>query len=241
MHVEGATTGAAAERSETVQRGAKAAIATGVAVLLVGVAAVIFGPGLYADWANRAAAEAPALGETTGPLPDPSTLDGIWVVSEGSFAGYRVNEVLRGENVTVTGRTEEVDGTVTVDDGAIAAAHVVVDMASVATDEPPRDAYFRGSVIGVGTHPSATFTVTEPVTLTAGAADVEIPGSLTIRGVSRDVTVEARVASAETGVQVVGSVPVTFADFDVTAPSLGFVTVEKQGSVEFSLWLERER
>jgi polyisoprenoid-binding protein YceI len=224
-----------------VRTGTKVAIGAGAAVLLVGTAAVIFGPSLYADWANRAAAEAPVLGETTGPLPDPATLDGVWVVTDGSFAGYRVNEVLRGENVTVTGRTEQVDGTVTVDDGAISTASVTVDMASVATDEPPRDAYFRGSVIGVGTHPSATFAVSEPVPLAVGATDVDIPVSLRIRGVSRDVTVDAQVASGEAGVQVIGSVPVTFADFGVEAPSLGFVTVEEQGSVEFSLVLERER
>jgi polyisoprenoid-binding protein YceI len=217
------------------------AIGAGAVVLVVGTAAVTLGPGLYADWANRAAAEAPALGETTGPLREPSTLDGVWVVADGSFAGYRVKEVLRGENVTVTGRTEQVDGTVTVDDGAIRTANVVVDMASVATDEPPRDSYFRGSVIDVGTHPTATFEVAGPVPLTAEATDVELPGSLTIRGITRDVTVGAQVAAAESGVQVVGSVPVTFADFGVEAPSLGFVTVEKEGSIEFSLWLERER
>ena len=224
-----------------MRRAAKVAIGVGTAVVVVGTTALVLGPSVYADWANRAAEEAPALGVTAGPLPDPATLDGAWVVSDGSFAGYRVEEVLRGENVTVTGRTEQVDGTVAIADGAISTADVVVDMASVATDEPPRDAYFRSSVIDVAAHPTATFAITEPVPLPARAGDVALAGSLTIRGVSRDVTVQAQVASAEGGVQVVGSIPVTFADYDIEAPSLGFVTVEEQGDVEFSLWLERER
>lgn len=38
--------------------------------------------------------------------------------------------------------------------------------------------------------------------------------------------------------QVIGSIPITFADFDVEAPSLGFVTVEDEGSIEFSLQLQ---
>jgi hypothetical protein len=42
-------------------------------------------------------------------------------------------------------------------------------------------------------------------------------------------------------VQVIGSVPVTFADFGVEAPSLGFVTVEDEGSIEFSLQLQPEQ
>jgi hypothetical protein len=37
------------------------------------------------------------------------------------------------------------------------------------------------------------------------------------------------------GGQIVGSIPITFQDFGVQAPSLGFVTVEDHGSVEFSL------
>nr|WP_245542796.1 hypothetical protein [Pseudoclavibacter soli] len=32
-----------------------------------------------------------------------------------------------------------------------------------------------------------------------------------------------------------GSIPITFADFGVTAPSLGFVSVEDHGEVEFLL------
>ena len=48
----------------------------------------------------------------------------------------------------------------------------------------------------------------------------------------------ARVVETD-GVQVVGSVPITFSDFDVEAPSLGFVTVDDAGSVEFGLDLVR--
>ena len=112
---------------------------------------------------------------------------------------------------------------------------IEVDMASVATDEPPRDAYFRGDALEVGTYPTATFALTSPVELPAGSADVELAGDLTIHGVTQAVTVEAQVGPTADGVQVVGSVPITFSDFDVEAPSLGFVTVDDAGSVEFGL------
>jgi hypothetical protein len=39
--------------------------------------------------------------------------------------------------------------------------------------------------------------------------------------------------------QVAGSIPITFSDFGVDAPNLGFVKVEDSGAVEFSLQLER--
>ncbi len=150
-----------------------------------------------------------------------------------------MHEVLQGEDVTVTGRTEEVTGTFTVADGALTAASIEVDMASVATDEPPRDAYFRGDALEVGTYPTATFELTSPVDLPTGSGDVELAGDLTIHGVTQAVTVEAQVGPTSDGVQVVGSVPITFSDFDVEAPSLGFVTVDDAGSVEFGLDLVR--
>ncbi len=49
------------------------------------------------------------------------------------------------------------------------------------------------------------------------------------------VTVDAEVGLTETGARVAGSVPVTFADFGVQAPDLGFVSVEEAGEVEFLL------
>jgi polyisoprenoid-binding protein YceI len=214
-------------------------IGAGAAVLLVGGAAVAFGPGLYAGWADRTADDAPSLATSGAPLGDPAALDGEWAVTDGSYAGYRVSEVLRGENATVTGRTEQVTGTVTIATGEVTAGRIEVDVASIQTDQAARDAYFRGSVMQVGTHPTATFALTEPVPLTAGEARVRLPGELTVHGVTRDVEVEAEVAATGAGAQVIGSVPVTFADYDVVAPSLGFVRVDESGTVEFSLELVR--
>lgn len=224
-----------------MRRGTKVAVGVGAAVVVVGGAALIFGPGLYADRANEAAAEAPALGESAAPLPDAEAAAGTWTVTDGSFAGYRLDEVLNGEDVTVTGRTEDVTGSVTVADGAISEAAIEVDMTSVATDEAPRDAYFRDTAMEVGEFPTATFELTEPAPIEEGATAVELTGDLTIHGVTQTATVEAEVAGDATSgdpVQVIGSVPITFADFDVEAPSLGFVTVEDEGSIEFSLQLQ---
>lgn len=224
-----------------MRRGTKVAVGVGAAVVVVGAAALIIGPGLYADWANEAAADAPTLEQSAVPLPDAEAAAGTWTVSDGSFAGYRVEEVLQGNDVTVTGRTEDVTGSVTVADGTITDASIEVDVASVATDEAARDAYFRDQAMQAGEFPTATFELTEPAPIEEGATSVELTGDLTIHGVTQPATVEAEVAGdAASGdvVQVIGSVPITFADFGVEAPSLGFVTVEDEGSIEFSLQLQ---
>ena len=224
-----------------MRRGTRVALGVGAAVVVVGAAAGVFGPGLYANWANSVAQDEPTLGTSAVPLPDAAEAAGTWTVTEGSFAGYRVEEVLRGQDVTVTGRTEEVTGSVTVADGAVTEADVEVDVASVATDESARDAYFRDQAMEAGTFPTATFELTEPAPVEEGATAVELTGDLTIHGVTQPATIEAQVAGDATSgdpVQVVGSVPITFADFGVEAPSLGFVTVEDEGSIEFSLQLQ---
>ncbi|MFD7023098.1 YceI family protein, partial [Promicromonospora sukumoe] len=218
-----------------MRTGAKVGIGVGAAVVVIGGAAAIFGPGLYADRANEAAADAPSLASSAAPLPDADAAAGTWTVSDGSFAGYRLDEVLQGEDVTVTGRTEDVTGSVTVADGAITAADVEVQMATVATDEGNRDAYFRDNALEVEQFPTATFVLTDPAPIEEGATSVALTGELTVHGVTQPATFDAEVAGdATTGdpVQVVGSVPITFADFDVEAPDLGFVTVEDEGSIE---------
>ncbi|WP_245993058.1 YceI family protein [Xylanimonas allomyrinae] len=211
------------------------------AVVAVGIAAFVWGPGLYASWAAGKADAAPTLDvDASAPVADPGTLDGLWVAQDGSYAGYRVDEVLTDETVTVTGRTEQVQAEVTLDAGTLSAATVTVDMASIETDEPQRDAFFRDTALSTDEFPTATFELTEPATLSAGATRVELTGDLTVHGVTRPVSVMADLAQADDGeVQVVGSVPITFEDFGVSSPSLGFVSVEDSGAIEFSLLLAR--
>ena len=64
-------------------------------------------------------------------------------------------------------------------------------------------------------------------------ASVEATGDLTMHGVTQSVTVDLQAALSGDGVQVSGSIPVTFSDYGVQAPDLGFVSVEDSGTVEF--------
>lgn len=223
----------------------------GGVVVVVGGAALAFGPSVYADYANSNAEAAPTIAAstpgTTAPAPaaevNPDDLSGTWSVAADSFAGYRVDEVLQGNDVTVTGRTTDVTGDLTVDTLSLTAATITVDVASIATDESARDGYFRDTAMEANDFPTATFTLTEPVTLEAPVAGVaqtvEATGELTLHGVTQAVSVELQAALTDTGGQVVGSIPITFSDYEVEAPNLGFVSVEDTGSVEFSLTVEQ--
>ncbi|KRE29411.1 YceI family protein [Agromyces sp. Soil535] len=212
-------------------------------VVLLGGTAAVAGPIVYRDLIVGEAEAAPTV--TAAPSASASTIDaaelsGSWVVADGSFAGYRVDEVLNDTDVTVVGRTEEVTGSFTVDDLTLTAAEITVDLASITTDSTARDGYFRDNALRVSEYPTATFVLTGPVTAASAPAVGEVQtltatGDLTIAGVTRTMTVELEAVLNDGSGQIAGSIPVTFADFGVEAPSLGFVSVEPEGFVEFSL------
>ena len=65
---------------------------------------------------------------------------------------------------------------------------------------------------------------------------VTVTGDLTGRDAAGAVRAVRR-PDAGRCVDASGSIPLTFADFGIEAPDLGFVSVEDQGSVEFLLHL----
>jgi polyisoprenoid-binding protein YceI len=81
--------------------------------------------------------------------------------------------------------------------------------------------------------------VTQPVDVaavpeTGASVTLDVPASLTIKGVTRDVTAKVDVQRAGDTIIAAGSVPVTWTDFGVTPPEIaGFVKVEPTGSIEF--------
>lgn len=222
---------------------------SGTALLALVIAAAVAGPGIYRDHFAPPAAEAPTLitaeevpAESPGTALTARDVAGVWIVSADSEAGYRVDEVLSGTHVTVTGRTDEVSGTFSIDESGrtLTAAELTVDAASISTDRAQRDDYFRTQALRTDEFPEAHFTLTEPVTLdaipsTGEVVNAEATGDLTLAGVTQSVTFDVEMRCDGTTTELAGAVPITFEDFGVTAPSLGFVQVEPEGFVEFQL------
>ena len=211
---------------------------TGGAVAVVAAAAV-GGPLVYAAL-EEDAPPAPTVQAQPSDAALVSDTDGTWTVAAGSTAGYRVHEVLNGADVTVAGTTDQVTGSVVITGGDLADADLSVDVASIATDSGQRDSYFRGNVMDVDANPTATFSVTQPADLpelTGTPVTVPVTGELTLKGVTQQVQTEISVVRTGAGVDVSGSVPVTFGDYGIDAPNLGFVRVDDQGAVEFFLHL----
>lgn len=215
-----------------------------VIVLLLVVAAFVV-PRIYAaKESSKIAAPTISAGATATSAVTSAErdLNGAWEITSGSYAGYRVDEVLNGANVTVVGRTEQVSGSVAVVNEQLTEAKIAVDLASVKTDSERRDNYFRTKAIDTTVNPQASFEVNTPVAisgLSATPMTVELAGSLTINGVTNPVSVNAQMAQTGDTVTVAGSIPVVWQDYQVAAPSLGFVQVEEAGQLEFQAVLKK--
>jgi polyisoprenoid-binding protein YceI len=168
-------------------------------------------------------------------------LPGTWAIGSGSEAGYRVNEVLFGQQHTAAGRTSSVTGHITAAGTTVTAGTFTVNMASVTSDRSQRDDQFRGRIMDVAQYPDSTFTLTRPISLAplpAAGVNKSYPaqGNLTLRGQTRPVTLTVEAVRSGSTIQVSGSIPVTFARWDIPNPSLaGLITTQNHGELEFLL------
>jgi polyisoprenoid-binding protein YceI len=172
-------------------------------------------------------------------------LAGTWAAGGGSRAGYRVNEVLAGQNNVAVGRTSSVAGHLVIRNTTVTAGAFTVKMATIHSDQSQRDAQFEGRIMDVATYPTGTFTLTRGISLAPVPATGKIiayhaTGNLTLHGRTRPVTFSLSAQRTATQIRVSGSIPITFADWDIPNPSFaGFVTTQDHGVLEFLLVLNR--
>ncbi|MEY2477876.1 MAG: hypothetical protein QOG87_3191 [Actinomycetota bacterium] len=173
-----------------------------------------------------------------------SGVDGVWKVASGSQAGYRVNEVLFGQSAEAVGRTSDVTGTFTIAGTKVTAGSFTVDMTTVTSDQSRRDGQFQGRIMEVSTYPTATFVLASPIELGSLPADgaqidVEAMGKLTLHGTTKTVTFPLQAKRTGATIAVAGSIPVVFADYDISNPSGGPAQTEDHGELEFRLNFSR--
>jgi polyisoprenoid-binding protein YceI len=199
----------------------------------------------------------PADGATTTASADGvESVDGTWTVdtetgdfdyesATGTFAGFRVDEELSSiGSTTAVGRTGDVSGGIEIDGTTLTAATFEVDLTTITTNESRRDDKVQ-EALDTGEYPTATFTLTEPVDLGDAAAtgdtvDVTATGDLTIHGVTRQVEIPLQARLVDDTVVVVGSLDLTFSDYDVEVPDSPVVlSVDDHGTLELQLLLTR--
>ena len=224
--------------------------AIGVAVLIVLVA--FLGPYIYIHFIEGPAPAKLALPESSGSTTSStskgsastmSSLDGTWNVGTGSMAGYRVQEVLVGQNATAVGRTSKIWGFFSIAGSTVTKATFTVDMASVVSDQSERNAHFDGSIMDVSQYPTASLTLTTPIDLGTIPADGAVAhynavGNLDMHGVTKSVSFPVTAERSGSAIDVLADIPITFSEWNIANPSIGgFVTTANMGTLEVLLHL----
>jgi polyisoprenoid-binding protein YceI len=216
-----------------------------IAALIVGLALVGWFFFLKSDAAPRASIE------RTPTVANPASgVDGSWGVTPGNadnFVGYRVTEKLPGAIVEqeTTGRTNNITATMVIRGGTVTDGTATADLRDLVSDNSLRDSHIKDRGLESNEFPFATFELTEPIefgplpepgkTVTARAT-----GAFTLHGVTRKVKFPVQGRWDGERIQVVGSLPIVFADYDMTPPEVPVVaSVDDEGEMEFQLFFQK--
>jgi polyisoprenoid-binding protein YceI len=226
-------------------------------VVVVGLAFAGWWFFLKTDPEPRAAIkETPIVTSTTvaGQAPaSGSGLDGTWKTTPSScslpdcFVGYRVTEKLFANisDTEATGRTDSVDASMTIDGTTVSDVTVTADLRDLTSDNNFRDGRIRSEGLESDKFPEAKFVLGEPITLAAVPAagetvKTEAKGKFTLHGVTKDVTISLEGRWDGKQVQVVGTMPIVFSDYGITAPKAPAVaSVDDHGEMEMALFFDR--
>ena len=234
-------------------------ILAGVVVLAIGAVA---GPWIYINLIKQDAPDVltlePSVTTTTAAEPtettttvattvttvDTSATDGEWAVVAESIVGYRVKEVVIGQKTEGVGRTSAVTGSLKIADQKVLNAEFTVDMTTLKSDSTRRDRQVNTRILDTATYPTATFVLKEPITLTpevlAGSElTVNTTGTLTLRGVTKDIAVTLIARLVDDVIEVNGSIELVFADWSIPDPSISAIVVEDRGQLEFLIRFAR--
>ena len=192
--------------------------------------------------------------EKVADTADALSRDGVWYVdtdsgsfsfeeASGSFVGFRVKEELvKIGDITAVGRTEQVEGELSIQNGQLVSVSITADLSAIVTNDSRRDNAARNAM-NVRENPIASFVLDQPVDLpeTDGSQiALQAKGQLTVNGISKAVMFELEAKAVARSIVVVGQTEVIFADYDIAVPSASIVvSAEDHGVVEFQLLFVR--
>jgi polyisoprenoid-binding protein YceI len=218
------------------------------------ILALVGGYAVFAVFGSGTSSAPPAALASSSPSPTSSTssgsgkMSGTWTVQDSdSFVGYRVREqfVSLPAPSDAVGRTSAVTGQLVVDGLQVTAVDVKADLTQLASDKSMRDERMHTMGLETDSFPTAEFTLTEPIVFASRPAEGTVAkqdakGSLSLHGVTKNVTISLQARWTGDQIEVAGSLPIVFTDYEITPPSIGPVTVEDHGTMELHLFFERQ-
>jgi polyisoprenoid-binding protein YceI len=151
----------------------------------------------------------------------------------GNEARYRVREQLARIEFPsdAVGSTDAIRGAIVLDEeGNVDAARsrFVVDLSNLRSDSDRRDNYVRRNTLRTEIHPEATFVPTAVEGLewpapAGGMLHLRVVGDLTVNGVTRSATWDARVRAGNGTFEGAATTEFSFGDFEMAIPRVASV------------------
>lgn len=181
--------------------------------------------------------------------PATTEIDGEWRIVYGekpnfSSIGFTFEEILPGEQQVTSGSTNALEGSATVRNETLESGRVVVDMDQVGTDQEKRDINVRSKIFNTNEFPEAVFEVKEPVSLRdvdseANVSEIQVPGTLTIKGVTKDVKPTFKVLRSGDQMILSTIIYINRTDYGVETPDFVAARIAENGEVNVLLTLEK--
>ncbi len=192
---------------------------------------------------DATANEAEAAESEQATVPDGLTV--FEIVPAESEARFLIDEVLRGDPITVVGATDQVAGQIAIDPEQLTAVQVgiiQVNARTLATDNEFRNRAIKNRILLTNDYEFITFTPLEMIGLpesgaVGGTYSLQIAGDLTITDVTRSVTFDVTVTPISvTRIEGTASATVIYTDFELfipDSPSVDTVADEVRLELEF--------
>ena len=221
----------------------------GIATVLVVVVVLLAAAGFAGYWflIRDDAAPKPTIKATK--TVEGGTVDGAWTLTandaNGSFVQYRVHEKFAAGLVDneATGKSTDVTGTLTVDGQTVSDIEVTANLTGLKSDSSFRDNALKNRGLETDRFPTAKFVASGSVTLPSApvkgrTVNVDVPGSLTLHGVTKTVTAPVQARWDGRTVQVVvKALNINLPDYSITPPTGGPIAeVDDHGDLELQLF-----
>lgn len=180
----------------------------------------------------------------TGQTVQASQLTGSWNIQTGSEVYFSVTT--SKETVNFAGKTVKGIWKLNATDAAANTAEGRLDMGSVDSGNGQRDNHIKSKdYLDTAQFPEAVFTAKSfgklPVEWKEGdVVTVPISGTLSVKGISKEVTFDSKVQLSGGQLKLEGSTTVTFGDFGMKNPHAVVVSTENNIAVQLRLVLAKE-
>ncbi|MBP1996596.1 YceI family protein [Paenibacillus eucommiae] len=223
----------------------KTVITLGIVVVLAGggYAAYDYFAGNHIEVKEVIAANSPEQASTETAVVDASEIDGQWSIQPDSKVYFSVTtskETVNFEGGTVTGQWM-----IQAADAGKMSAEGKVDTASLQSGNSQRDGHVKGEeYLNVATFPEATFTVKSfenfPKEWQEGTkASFNMAGTLTVKGISKEVTFTTDALYSDGSFNLEGSTVVTFEDFGMKNPHTVVLDTQNDLTIQLRLILKK--